>query len=65
MNNKEREAEIKRLGREIEKHVTEAETGCYFLSMGRADAAKSQMYSLIASRPLSYVQKLELQRGLV
>lgn len=65
MDHEAREAEIKRLGHEIERHCTEAITGCYFASMGAADAAKSQMYALIKSRPAEYVEQLEKERGLV
>ena len=63
MNHDAREAEIKRLGHEIERHCTEAITGCYFASMGAADAAKGQMYALIKSRPAEYVAGFEAAMG--
>ena len=66
MQSLERESQIKALGSEITKEMEAAvQTGaCYFLHRGHADAARIRMELLIKERPASYVQALEVERGL-
>lgn len=67
MTDGEREAEIVRLGKEIERHygLAQSDSACYFLHMGNAAYAQGQMFALIRSRPPEFVAKLEQERGLV